>query len=102
MNREDGSFSGQGQRHPWLRYLALTPFAVGAALFSMFFFTVVILLFFVAMLGFGMRIWWLRRKMRSAAAAAPRRPDQPLEGEFTVVRENDVGDEIDPVRRVRR
>ncbi|MHB8347539.1 MAG: hypothetical protein ACYDHM_10225 [Acidiferrobacterales bacterium] len=102
MNREDGSFSRQRPRQPWLRYLALTPFAAGAVLLSVFFFTAVVALFLVATLGFGVRIWWLRRKMRSAAVATSRRPDQPLEGEFTVVRENDGQNEAKPVQRARR
>ncbi len=104
MNQEDGSFGKLGQRQPqsWLRYLALAPIVAGTALLSVFFFTAVIALFLLATLGFGARTWWLRRKLRSAAVGAHGLRDQPLEGEYRVVRENDGRNEGAELRRSRR
>ncbi|MHB8256969.1 MAG: hypothetical protein ACYDHY_11365 [Acidiferrobacterales bacterium] len=104
MNQEDGSFGKLGQRQPqsWLRYLALVPIVAGVALFSVFFFTAVIALFLLATLGFGARTWWLRRKLRSAVVGAHGLRDEPLEGEYSVVREDDRQNEGAEQRRSRR
>ncbi len=80
-------FPRHAQR-PWFRYLLLAPFAAGMAILAGFFLVTFIALFAVFMLGLAARIWWLRRKigagMRSPGAARA----QPLDGEFSVVREN--------------
>ncbi|MHB8454488.1 MAG: hypothetical protein ACYDDO_07260 [Acidiferrobacterales bacterium] len=90
MHRDDPGnqdFPRRVQR-PWLRFLMLAPFAAGMVILAGFFLVTFIVILAVFMLGFAARIWWLRRKigagMRSPGAARA----QPLDGEFSVVREN--------------
>ncbi len=102
MTRENNSFGKQGQRQPWLRYLVLAPFAAGAVVLAAFFFTAVIVLFLLATVVFGMRIWWLRRKLRTGTGGAPGGRDQPLEGEYKVINENEAEGKDEEPRRFRR
>ena len=102
MTTEQSRFAKQGRKQPWMRYLALAPFVAGAAVLSAFFFTAIIVLFLMATIGFGLRTWWLRRRLRSAASYAPPGQAQPLEGEYTIVSEDESGDGAEAARRARR
>ena len=62
------------------RYLVLVPTAIAAVFLAIFFFAVFAALFVAGSIGMGIWFWWLRRKLRKAAAAG-----QPLEGEYTVI-----------------
>ncbi len=82
---QGGSSGRPGQQSPqWLRYLALFPLVVGAAVFSVFFLAAAVFLFLLTAVGFGLRLWWVRRRSHTAASGVH---GQPLEGEFTVVRD---------------
>lgn len=104
MTQENDNFGKRGQRQPqpWLRYLVLTPFAVGAAVLAAFFFTAVIALLLLAAAVFGVRIWWLRRKLRAGAGGAHGGRDQPLEGEYKVISDDEVASKDEEQRRFRR
>src|SRR5687768_4913317 len=58
---------GPGKR--WLTYLLLAPFLIIMAVLGIFFFTAFLALFAVAAVGFGLRLWWLRRKLRKTMNA---------------------------------
>ena len=53
----------------WLTYLLLAPFLIIMAVLGIFFFTAFLALFAVAAIGFGIRLWWLRRKLQQSADA---------------------------------
>ncbi|SCX52118.1 hypothetical protein [Nitrosospira sp. Nsp1] len=53
----------------WLTYLLLAPFLIIMVVLGIFFFTAFLALFAVAAVGFGFRLWWLRRKLRKSVDA---------------------------------
>lgn len=53
----------------WLTYLLLAPFLIIMVVLGIFFFTAFLALFAVAAVGFGLRLWWLRRKLRKSMDA---------------------------------
>ncbi len=89
MIPQSDGFSRKGRRPEWMRNLALAPLAAGAILLSAFFFTAVIALFLIAIIGFSLRTWWLRRRLRATASQTAVDSRQPLEGEYVVVKEED-------------
>lgn len=52
----------------WLFYLALIPVTIVIFIAGFFFFSVLLALVAVAMVGIGVRIWWLRRQFDKAVA----------------------------------
>jgi hypothetical protein len=64
----------------WLQYLGLALGGMVAISLAIFFFAVFAAFFVIGGLGVGIWFWWLRRKLRKAAAAG-----QPLEGEYVVI-----------------
>jgi hypothetical protein len=67
----------------WLAMLLLVPMLVVAAVFGFFIFLVALGFVLFAAVVIGLRLWWLRRKLRAATPAT----DPALEGEYVVVRE---------------
>ena len=66
----------------WLRYLLALPVIIGAVFLAAFFFAAFLALFTVAAVGFALRIWWLRRKLRKQGTHA-----NAMDGEYVVIRE---------------
>jgi membrane protein implicated in regulation of membrane protease activity len=64
----------------WLAYLLLVPFFALAVLLAVFFFAAFLAFLAVAALVIGVRLWWLRRRLRRA------RRDHAIEGEYVVIR----------------
>lgn len=79
-------FSSQ---RPWLTYLLLAPFVLGMAILGVMFFTAFLALFVLVSVVIGIRIWWLRRKLRRQARSSGQSSDTGgfLEGEYIVVNE---------------
>jgi len=69
----------------WLVYLAFVPLFIVMAVLGVFFFTAFLALFAIAAIGFGFRLWWLRRKLRQAMEAE--------EGEYVVIEDAEIVDE---------
>lgn len=67
---------------PWLLLLVGLPLAITAILLAVFFFTFFLIFFVLAMLVVGLRLWWLRRKLRQAQ---PSSSTTALETEYEVV-----------------
>lgn len=67
----------------WLAMLLLVPMLVVAAVFGFFIFLAALGFVLFAAVVIGLRLWWLRRKLRTAASVT----DPVLEGEYIVVRE---------------
>lgn len=68
----------------WLAWLIAIPALAIAALFGAVVFLVVIGVAATVALYLGVRIWWLRRKLRKSP------PPGVLEAEYVVVREHDA------------
>lgn len=75
--------SGAGAR--WLTYLLLVPVFIVMAVLAVFFFTAFLALFAVVAAGLGLRLWWLRRKLRQAREAA--------QGEYVVIEDAEIVEE---------
>jgi hypothetical protein len=73
-------FSGSN----WLHYLILLPVLIVAVLLAIFFFAAFLGLFVVAAASIGLRLWWLRRKLRKTAGA------QALEGDYVVIEKTHI------------
>jgi hypothetical protein len=63
----------------WLNYLILLPVLIVTVLLAIFFFAAFLALFALAAVGLGLRLWWLRRKLRKSTGA------QTLEGDYVVI-----------------
>jgi hypothetical protein len=74
---------GAGGR--WLGYLFLVPVFIVMAVLGIFFFTAFLALFAVAAAGLGLRLWWLRRKLRKSA--------EEEEGEYAVIEDAEIVEE---------
>ncbi len=48
----------------WLAYLIVVPVLIIMIIIGAFFFAAFLALFAIAAVGFGIRIWWIRRKLR--------------------------------------
>jgi hypothetical protein len=73
-------FSGSN----WLHYLILLPVLIVAVLLAVFFFAAFLGLFVLAAVSIGLRLWWLRRKLRKAAGA------RALEGDYVVIEKTHI------------
>ncbi len=69
-----------GGKQGWLAWLLLLPILIAAAVVGFFVFVAVLGLVLSAAAVLIARLWWLRRKIRKAAAS------QTLEGEYVVIR----------------
>jgi hypothetical protein len=74
------AFSGSS----WLNYLILLPILIVAVLLAIFFFATFLALFVLAAVSIGLRLWWLRRKLRKAAGT------QSLEGDYVVIEKTHI------------
>ena len=68
----------------WLLYLVLVPGIIILAALGMFFFAVFLGLFAIAVAGFWLRLWWIRRKLEGPAAAAE------VENEYQVIEDAEI------------
>src|SRR5215216_4178246 len=66
MEEEIFKASQPGPAARWLTYLLLVPVLIVMAVLGIFFFTAFLALFAVVAAGFGLRLWWLRRKLRES------------------------------------
>jgi hypothetical protein len=69
-------------KHGWLVWLLLLPTFLVAAVFGFFVLLAILGAVLIGALVFGLRLWWLRRKLARAAHS------QVLEAEYVVVRES--------------
>ena len=76
----------------WLTYLLLAPFFIIMVVLGIFFFTAFLALFAVAAVGFGLRLWWLRRKLRKSMDAEEARMDTE-EAEYAVIEDAEIIEE---------
>ena len=70
MEEEIFKASQPGPAARWLTYLLLVPVLIVMAVLGIFFFTAFLALFAVVAAGFGLRLWWLRRKLRESMHTA--------------------------------
>jgi hypothetical protein len=70
MEEEIFKASQPGPAARWLTYLLLVPVLIVMAVLGIFFFTAFLALFAVVAAGFGLRLWWLRRKLRESMQTA--------------------------------
>ncbi len=68
----------------WLNYLILLPVLIVAVLLAIFFFAAFLALLVLAAVSIGLRLWWLRRKLRKVAGA------QTLEGDYVVIEKTHI------------
>lgn len=82
----------------WLIYLLLVPVIAATTLLAIFFFAVFLALFAVAVVVVGLRVWWLRWKLRHS------RSSESFEDRYVVTKEaRIVGRETDKTQaRVQR
>jgi membrane protein implicated in regulation of membrane protease activity len=73
----------------WAIWLIGVPLAISATLLAVFFFTLFLVVFALGITVVALRLWWLRRKLRSA------RTGEVIEGEYTVVRKSERLSEVD-------
>jgi hypothetical protein len=91
-NEETGATEEQIFRAPrpgpaarWLTYLLLVPVLIIMVVLGIFFFTAFLALFAVAAIGFGFRLWWLRRKLHESM--------QTSEAEYHIVEDAEIVEE---------
>jgi Flp pilus assembly protein TadB len=76
----------------WLTYLLLAPFLIIMVVLGIFFFTAFLALFAVAAVGFGLRLWWLRHKLRKTMDAEETQMDVE-EAEYVVIEDAELIEE---------
>lgn len=76
----------------WLTYLLLAPFLIIMVVLGIFFFTAFLALFAVAAVGFGLKLWWLRRKLRKTMDAEEAQMDVE-EAEYVVIEDAEIIEE---------
>jgi Flp pilus assembly protein TadB len=76
----------------WLTYLLLAPFLIIMVVLGIFFFTAFLALFAVAAVGFGLRLWWLRHKLRKTMDAEETQMDVE-EAEYVVIEDAEIIEE---------
>ena len=86
MEEEIFKASQPGPAARWLTYLLLVPLLIVMAVLGIFFFTAFLALFAVVAAGFGLRLWWLRRKLRESM--------QTAEAEYDVIEDAEIVEEI--------
>ena len=64
----------------WLARAAFAVLGVAVAVLAFFFLTIALIVGAAVALVFGVRLWWVMRRVRAAARASG-----PIEGEYTVV-----------------
>ena len=67
-------------RGNWLARAAIAVLGVAVAALAFFFLTIALIVGAAVALVFGIRLWWVMRRVRAAERAAG-----PIEGEYTVV-----------------
>jgi hypothetical protein len=77
--------SQPGPAARWLTYLLLVPVLIVMVVLGIFFFTAFLALFAVVAAGFGLRLWWLRRKSRESM--------QTAEAEYDVIEDAEIVEE---------
>jgi Flp pilus assembly protein TadB len=77
--------SQPGPAARWLTYLLLVPVLIVMVVLGIFFFTAFLALFAVVAAGFGLRLWWLRRKLRESM--------QTAEAEYNVIEDAEIVEE---------
>jgi hypothetical protein len=85
MEEEIFKASQPGPAARWLTYLLLVPVLIVMAVLGIFFFTAFLALFAVVAAGFGLRLWWLRRKLRESM--------QTAEAEYDAVEDAEIIEE---------
>jgi len=70
----------------WLAWLIAIPALVAAALFGFVVFVAVLGLVLLLAIYFGIRIWWLRRKLSRETG------EHVIEGEYVVMRKSNSSD----------
>lgn len=80
----------------WVSYLILIPILIVVAIFGVFFFAAFLALFTIAAIGFGLRFWWLKRKL-SKSMSSDNMVDtvettDTVEGEYVVVDKDQDGE----------
>jgi hypothetical protein len=85
MEEEIFRASQPGPAARWLTYLLLVPVLIIMVVLGIFFFTAFLALFAVAAVGFGFRLWWLRRKLRESMQAS--------EAEYHVIEDAEIVDD---------
>lgn len=76
---DDQGTAPVAERH-WIRKLLLLPVFVVAGILGMFFFIAFLVLLVLLAVGFGVRLWWLRRQLReSMATSGPLYREQTME-----------------------
>jgi hypothetical protein len=100
MPRYEGNNTHQeGNNEPyhskrWATYLILIPLVTLMVIFGIFFFAAFLALFSIVAVGFGLRLWWLRRKliksMSSDNTAGMADTTDTVEGEYVIVDEHQV------------
>lgn len=80
----------------WVSYLILIPILIVVAIFGVFFFAAFLALFTIAAIGFGLRFWWLKRKlsksMNSDNMVDTVETTDTVEGEYVVVDKDQDGE----------
>lgn len=69
-------------RPAWLVWMIAIPIAVVAAFLAFFFLAFFLIAAALSVLGIGLRLWWLKRKLRRRASGP-----QVIEGEYRVLYE---------------
>jgi Flp pilus assembly protein TadB len=73
----------------WLFYLTLIPAVIVVVVLGAFFFSIVLALFTAVAAAVGVRLWWLRRKLRQTMTAEAERNDEIIEdAEIIEIRED--------------
>jgi CHASE3 domain sensor protein len=85
MEEEVFKASQPGPAARWLTYLLLVPVLIVMAVLGIFFFTAFLALFAVVAAGFGLRLWWLRRKLRESM--------QTAKAEYDVIEDAEIVEE---------
>lgn len=95
--RDNTHQEGNNESHyskRWVTYLILIPLVILMVIFGIFFFAAFLALFSIVAVGFGLRLWWLRRKliksMSSGNAAGTAETADTVEGEYVIVDEDQV------------
>jgi hypothetical protein len=66
----------------WVAFLVLIPVVIVMAIVGAFFFAAFLALFAIVAVGFGLRIWWLRRKLRKNMQAE--------EGDYVIIEDAEI------------
>ncbi|MEE9222609.1 MAG: hypothetical protein V3V40_04060 [Nitrosomonadaceae bacterium] len=80
----------------WVSYLILIPILIVMVIFGVFFFAAFFALFAIVAIGFGFRLWWLRRvlikTMSPDNTVGTGETADTVEGEYVVVNEDQAAE----------